>query len=268
MLHSSGLGRKAIMLPHQTRNVFLSWLLLHYITLGILAGNLCPPESLESVSLYPGMLNTFCLLMWIRLNCVQSSWLLECKGYCLHVFLCLAGSMCRRTYTQLSTLHHCLREYPYVFMFTSPCYCEMYSFYVSVCVFACVCEHTWVYSRYLTKARCLLYYEHYCVNTKGFKVSFNDTEGLWVATSKRNTFLSPPILMRNRTHQPWLNLPSVCVCFFLVCMCVRASVCVCVCGCVCVCVRATEVEWGGSRDWETEISGDSRLMCVWPPEWL
>lgn len=56
-------GRKAIMLPHQTRKVFLSWFLLHYITLSILAGNLCPPESLGSVSLYPGMLNTFCLLM-------------------------------------------------------------------------------------------------------------------------------------------------------------------------------------------------------------
>lgn len=47
MLHSSGLGREAIMLPHQTRNVFLSWFLIHYITLGILAGNLRPPESLE-----------------------------------------------------------------------------------------------------------------------------------------------------------------------------------------------------------------------------
>lgn len=69
-----------------------------------------------------------------------------------------------------------------------------------------------------------------CLNTKGFKVSFNDTEGLWVATSKLNTFLCPPllILMRNRTHQPWLNLPSVCVCLFFflflayVCVCVRA----------------------------------------------
>lgn len=92
MLHSSGLGRKAIMLPHQTRNVFLSWFLLHYITLGILAGNLCPPESLESVSLYPGMRNTFSLLKRrISLKCVQSSWLLECKEYCLHVFFVSGG---------------------------------------------------------------------------------------------------------------------------------------------------------------------------------
>lgn len=141
MLHSSGLGRKAIMLPHQTRNVFLSWFLLHYVTLGILAGNLCPPESLESVSLYPGKLNTFCLLMRMSLKCIQLLCLLECKAYCLHVFLCLAGSMCARTYTQLSTLHHCLNVYPYVFMFTSPCYSEMYSFYVSVCMCVWVCPN-------------------------------------------------------------------------------------------------------------------------------
>lgn len=51
------------MLPRQTINVFLSWLLLHCVTLGILVENLCPPESLESVSLYPGMLNTLRLLM-------------------------------------------------------------------------------------------------------------------------------------------------------------------------------------------------------------
>lgn len=45
--------------------------------------------------------------------------------------------------------------------------------------------------------------------------------------------LPPPILMRNRTHQPWLNLPSVCL-FFLsfaglwfVCVFVVLYICLC-----------------------------------------
>lgn len=79
MFHSSGLCRKAIMLPRQTINVFLSWFLLHRVTWGVLVENLCPPESLESASLHPGVLNTLCLLMWSGLKCVQSLWLWECK---------------------------------------------------------------------------------------------------------------------------------------------------------------------------------------------
>lgn len=159
MLHSSGLGRKAIMLPHQTSNVFLSWFLLHYITLGILAGNLHPPESLECVCLYPGVQNTFCLLMWINSKCVQSSWLLECKGYCLHVFLCLAASMCVRTYTAQSYLYGiivwvCTRMFSCLPLLVTTRSIRF------MCLFACACVHTWVYSRYLTKARCLLYYQH------------------------------------------------------------------------------------------------------------
>ena len=60
------------------------------LTLGILAGNLCPPESLGSVSLYPHMQNTLCLPMRIRLKCVQSSRLLERKKEIVwHVFFFL-----------------------------------------------------------------------------------------------------------------------------------------------------------------------------------
>lgn len=141
MFHSSGLCRKAIMLPRQTINVFLSWFLLHRVTWGVLVENLCPPESLESASLHPGVLNTLCLLMWSGLKCVQSLWLWECKKKkkCLHVFvsvLCLACSVFIRTYTKLSIRHHCLGAYPYVFMFTSPFYSAIRFF---LCIRECVC---------------------------------------------------------------------------------------------------------------------------------
>lgn len=45
--------------------------------------------------------------------------------------------------------------------------------------------------------------------------------------------LPPPILMRNRTHQPWLNLPSVCLfflslaCLWFVCVVVVLYICLC-----------------------------------------
>lgn len=116
------------------------------LTLGILAGNLCPPESLGSVSLYPRMQNTLCLPMRIRLKCVQSSRLLERKKEIVwHVFFfCfffpMSGLLDAHTYlcTIIYTASHCLDCVPYVFMFTSPVTTRYILF---MCLFArlCVC---------------------------------------------------------------------------------------------------------------------------------
>ena len=143
------------------------------LTLGILAGNLCPPESLGSVSLYPRMQNTLCLPMRIRLKCVQSSLLLERKKeivwhvvfflcVCVFFFLCLACSMRARTYAQLSIRHHTVLTAYRMFPCLPPLVTTRYVLFM--CLFACVCvcvrARERVYSRYLTKARCLLYYQH------------------------------------------------------------------------------------------------------------
>lgn len=63
------------------------------------------------------------------------------------------------------------------------------------------------------------------MNAKGFKVSFNDTEGLWVATSKLHT--SPPPHFNEKQDSPALTEPAICVSVLsLVC---RFVVCVCFC---------------------------------------
>lgn len=99
-----------------------------YITLGILARNLCPPESLESVSLHPGS-------DWNASN--------RCSSYCLHVFRAP------------------IRNYLYgvaVWAPMSPCLPPCFPH--RDVFFLCVCVHMWACSRYLTKPRCLLYYQH------------------------------------------------------------------------------------------------------------
>lgn len=59
----------------------------------------------------------------------------------------------------------------------------------------------------------------------------------------------PPVLMRNRTRQPWLNLPSVCVCFFYACVCAHthmhmiAGTVVCLCICKHVLVLCKVAPW-------------------------
>lgn len=138
------------------------------LTLGILAGNLCPPESLGSVSLYPRMRNTLCLPMRIRLKCVQSSRLLERKKeivwhvffFFVFFFLCLACLMRTRTCAQLSIRHHTVLTAYRMFSCLPPPL-PRDTFFLCVCLLVCVCAPCErVYSRYLTKARCLLYYQH------------------------------------------------------------------------------------------------------------
>lgn len=93
--------------------------------------------------------------------------------------------------------------------------------------------HTRTCGRYLTKAICLLYYQHELRECKRLQ-SFIQWHWRAVGGYIKAPYLSPPpILMRNRTHQPWLNLPSVCL-FFLsfaglwfVCVFVVLYICLC-----------------------------------------
>lgn len=183
MLHSSGLGRKAIMLPHQTRNVFLSWFLLLYITLGILARNLCPPESLESASLNCGT-HFVCLSDLARnLSRPRGFWNVK------HMFACVFMSVWLHVCPNLHTIICGASSRACVRACVPVCF-HVYLFVFFLCVR--VPLHIRVQEIFNKGKMFALLSSINCLSTKGFKVSFSDTEGLWVATSKLNTFLPPP----------------------------------------------------------------------------
>lgn len=96
---------------------------------------------------YSGIINKFCLLMWISVKCIQSSWLFECKAYCMHfiifLWICVWNSA-RPSWTSVC-----------VFMFASLCYSTLYA-----SVSCRVRAHAKCGARHLTKTRCLLYYQH------------------------------------------------------------------------------------------------------------
>lgn len=75
-------------------------------------------------------------------------------------FLCLACLMRTRTCAQLSIRHHTVLTAYRMFSCLPPPL-PRDTFFLCVCLLVCVCAPCErVYSRYLTKARCLLYYQH------------------------------------------------------------------------------------------------------------
>lgn len=129
------------MLPHQIRTVFLSWFLPHHVRRfdkeGFTHLNHC-----KVLLSHSGIINKFCLPMRISVKCIQSSWLFECKAYCMY-FLNLFMDLCLEL--SAAFLNECA-----FFMFASLC----------ASVSCRVRAHAECGARYLTKTRCLLYYQH------------------------------------------------------------------------------------------------------------
>lgn len=136
---------KAIMLPHESRNVFLScFLSFFFVTFrDLVHQKVYAHLSCASLPWHVERILSADALIACYSSNRYSSWNVKHFSF-PHVFICSAGFAPARNFTQLSILHHCLSVRPCVFMFTSLCYCKMYSFYVPVCsVRACVGIREW-----------------------------------------------------------------------------------------------------------------------------
>lgn len=214
-------GSKAVNLPRQTLDVFLLWLFL--LDIRHLSAKSAPAWISGRCGCSPGMPKMW-VSVWIETGPVIV--FSGCKkNLLLLFFLNVWFSLCQNYLDSIAVF----AAGPHIFMFTCAGCIEMDS--LCAAPFCVLLVRAWTRGRYLTKARCLLYYQHELHKHKRLQ-SFIQWHWGAVGGYIKAPYLSPPILMRNRTHQPWLNLPSVCLfflslaCLWFVCV-VVLYICLC-----------------------------------------